>query len=188
MKVETLFDNEWVSVKMVDGWYVFTTESRTQDSSLVAVVPFTLKEERAFGGKTIDKILGRYERNPAHDDGMPLVCITGGVDHGDTPPEAAVAELWEEGGFALEEKDLIELGTMRPLASSDATVYLYAVDVTGLEDIRNENPEGDGTIGEQDAYCDWIIEDDAVNCKSANMMAALLRLKYYLDEEAISKR
>ena len=178
---ELLFENEFVSTYLRDGWYVYTEESRTQDSQIVCVLPFTLRKEEDNGA--LDKLLGRFERNPAHDDGIALCAITGGVDHGDKPEEAAIKELWEEGGFALEADALIPLGTMRPLASSNATVHLYAVDVTGMEDIREEKPPGDGTIGEEDAYCDWITWEDAVGCKSANMMSAVLRLTAELTKD-----
>jgi hypothetical protein len=171
MADKVLLENEWLSLIERDGWYIFAHESRCADGALVAIVPYITEDGE------ISKVLGRFENCPAHGDkDMPLCCITGGVDKGDTPIGAVLKELDEEGGFIAEEDDLIELGTMRPIASSDAIVHLYAIDCTDREEERRKESRGDGTKGEEGAYCDWVSLADAAECKSANMMACLMRL------------
>ena len=174
---ELLFENEWLSVYMKDGWYVYAHESRCEQGELVAVLPFVLDR---YG--SVEKLLGRYEECPAHGDGMALCSITGGVDIGSNPVDAAIQELWEEGGFRAESTDLIDLGTIRPIPSSDATVYLYGIDVTEDEHLWRGDSIGDGTKGEEGAYCDWVNVDEAVACKSSNMIAMVARLALYIEE------
>lgn len=166
-----LFENEWLSVYEHDGWYIAAHESRCERGELVAVLPFTL----GMNGN-VDKLLGRYEECPAHGDGMQLCSITGGVDHGSNPVDAAIQELWEEGGFRADANDLIDLGTVRPIASSDAKVFLYGIDVTDDAHLRREDSIGDGTKGEEGAYCDWVDVAEAIQCKSANMLSMICRL------------
>jgi 8-oxo-dGTP pyrophosphatase MutT (NUDIX family) len=173
--VDVLGGDEYLSLRQKDGWYTYTHESRAEKGELVAVLPFILDMRG-----NVDKLLGRYEECPAHDDGVALCAITGGVDHGSNPVEAVLQELWEEGGFRADADDLIELGTIRPLASSDACVHLYAIDVTNEEHLRREDSIGDGTKGEEGAYCDWVTMEDAVNCKSANMLSMICRLAVQL--------
>lgn len=177
MAKKLLFENEWLSVYEHDGWYIAAHESRCEKGELVAILPFVLDKYGA-----VEKVLGRYEECPAHGDGMALCAITGGVDHGSNPVDAVIKELWEEGGFRADAGDLVDLGTIRPIASSDATVYLYGIDVTEDEHLRREDSIGDGTKGEEGAYCDWVELEEAIACKSSNMIAMVARLALYIND------
>jgi 8-oxo-dGTP pyrophosphatase MutT (NUDIX family) len=168
-KIKTLYDNEWLSLKEVDD-YIFSHESRS-NGRLVSILVYTLKN-----GK-VDKVLGRYERCPAHRDGIALTSITGGVEDGKIR-RTAVQELFEEAGYEAEPEDLQFLGTTRPSKSADTTMYCFAFNGTGRK--RRRNSIGDGTKGEEGAYCDWISADKAIHCKDPHMCVMLLRLENVL--------
>jgi 8-oxo-dGTP pyrophosphatase MutT (NUDIX family) len=173
---ELLFENEWLSVYSIEGWYIFSHESRSKKGELVAVLAFTENYEG-----DLNEILGRYEICPAHGPKHELTSINGGVEKEDTPDTAALRELWEEGGFKVGGKDLIHLGTIKPMASSDCVVHLYGVNVTDIKDLRREDSIGDGTKGEEGAYCKWLFFEDAIkNTQSAYLNSLILRIRMYL--------
>ena len=147
-----------------DGWYYFAQVPGY--SGGVAILLYR---------KDTDKpILGRYEICPAHLDTVPtLTTISGGIEKGDTPLETAVKESYEEAGYRLDTSAFIDLGSCRLATSQDTIIYLFAADVTGME---NYNAPGDGTKGEVGAYCSWITTVQAVQSKSAFMSTLILRL------------
>lgn len=171
MESKTLYDNEWVSLMQTPDGYVYSHQTRC-NGQMVAVIVFT---RNWLVPDTIDQVLGRYERNPAHDDDIALTSITGGVDKGLTVEEAAVMELMEEGGFDADAADLIPLGAVRQAKDSDATVYLFAFDATDVLDTQKQ-AVGDGTQGEEDAYWQWIAVDEAVASKCPLASTMLMRL------------
>jgi hypothetical protein len=99
--------------------------------------------------------------------GMPLA---GDMEPGEVvrPVDHALIELHEEAGApiagqhagGLYPHDLVPLGTVRPSKSADTVVYLFTVN---LNKISLKDPEGDGTQGEDGAYCAWRRPSTAVN-------------------------
>ena len=165
-----LYHNEWLTLKLRDGWYTFSHEERS-NGNLVAILVYRTEPKL--------QILGRWETCPPHDDGMALTTITGGVDIGKTPFEAMIEELWEEAGYKFDMKEhkdrLTSLKNSRPSKSADTTMWYYAFDATGLE--RREESIGDGTKGEEGAYCDWISVEDAVFAKDPHMAVMIARMR-----------
>lgn len=179
MKVEVLYRDDNLSLMCKDGWYVYAHMTRS-DGALVAVLVFRKSEESKSAHSF--EILGRYENCLPHEDGFSLTSITGGVDEGLSPEEAAVEELYQEGGYEADAKDLINLGTCRPSKQEDTLCYLYGFEAGDRE--RRTDSIGDGTIGEEGAYCKWVNGEDAVGCKCPLVSQMLLRLglKGYLED------
>jgi len=163
-----LYENEWLSLQETPDGYTFLHENRC--NGIVAVIVYTTDE------MGIDKILGRWETNPAHKDGMNLCAITGGIEEGIKPEEMAVVELSEEAGINTVPETLKFLGQVKPYKAADTTAYLYALDWTGNDDNIERNPKGDGSSGEQGAYVDWIDLDTALHCKDALLHSMMLKL------------
>lgn len=169
--IKTLFDNEWLSIKQVDGWYNYAHMSRTQDGQLVACLVYRKNPDAL-------QLLARYETCPAHFDGMAMTSITGGVDKGDDPVTAVLHELREEAGLPdtimglakyginiLEyspEYPLKYLGGVRPSKQEDTLCHLFCFDATGFE---LQASTTDGTKGEEGAYCAWVEPYLLLNCK-----------------------
>ena len=166
-KDELMYEGKYLSIYKKDGWYEYV---RDRGGEIIGVLVFT-KDKRG----NLDKILGRYEYDVQTGE-QKLTSITGGVEEGQTPIECAIIEMGEESGYDVVEEDLIELGTMQPAKSEDTVIYLYGFDATGMEDMRREDSIGDGTKGEEDAYCDWVGWQDMVNMDNPVNHVAVLRL------------
>ncbi len=167
IKYSKLGGDEWIELRRTDCGYTYMHETRC-DGQLVAIMAFTKDNNY------VDKILGRFEWVPAHDDGTQLVSITGGVEDND-PVKTALMELEEEAGIIAEEKDLIKLGEVKSSKAADTTVHLFGIDMTGKEDSMVE-PQGDGSDGEKGCYVDWVNTIDIINAKDPLLHALYMRL------------
>jgi 8-oxo-dGTP pyrophosphatase MutT (NUDIX family) len=160
---ELLYHTPFLSLKLRDGWYYFAQIPGSMGG--VSILLYRQDKDKP--------ILGRYEICPAHLDTIPtLTAISRGIEEGDTPLETAVKEAYEEAGYKLDPAELIDLGHCRLSTNQDTIVYCFAADVTGKP--RHHAP-GDGTKGEEGAYCDWVSLDEAILSKSAYMSVLLLR-------------
>jgi hypothetical protein len=83
--------------------------------------------------------------------------ITGAIDRGMTPEQAAVKELWEEGGYKVEEEELYPLGTVYSDKHCDTKYYLFTIDLTDKE---RRGAKGDGTFLEKYLHCEWVNDVD----------------------------
>lgn len=127
--VETLYDNKWLSLKRKQtptGPYIYSHETRC-NGNIVAVILYKRMGRDAWEYGV------RKEITPAWSDAPVLSSLTGGVDEGDTPIQAAIKEIKEEAGYTCEEKDLKSLGTCRGTKSCDTVYHLYALDVDGFK-------------------------------------------------------
>lgn len=158
-----LFHNKWLSLWDVDG-YTFSHETRS-NGNLVAIL--------IFDSTKPDTYYGRYEICPAHDDGMELCSITGGVDGGDVVG-TALHEIKEEAGFDAKKEELYVLGTVRPSKSADTVASLYAWDCKGQE---QGEAVGDGSEGEKGAYCKPVTKNEAIMCKDPLMATMIARFE-----------
>lgn len=150
---EVLYSGNWLEIVKRDGWYEFARY--TTSNGGVYILPYR--------GNSDKSILGRYEITPAHLDQKPtLTTITGGVNEKVRPIDVAVQEMYEEAGYLVLPSQLMNLGTVYLAKGADFVGHLYAIDVDGLP--RVEAP-GDGTKGEEGAYCDWVSIKQMINCK-----------------------
>lgn len=118
---------------------------------LVAVLPFRIRPDGDLD------FVGRWEPRSCWGDGMEvafLSSITGGIEEGEAPLNAAVRELAEEGGVEVSPKEMIFLGTSRNAKALDTEVFLYAVNL-GEKEIQDNGP-GDGTDGEKNSWNEWV--------------------------------
>lgn len=140
---ETLLDNKWLTVKQTEDEWVYL-----ETPAAVAVLPFRF--DTNFGG--VD-FLVRFESVPTMGEGLQPWCISGGIEEHGTAEAAAIAELFEEGGFKVKEADLIDLGETWTRKDVSQPLRVFAVDVTGLE---QSEPLGDGSEYEQEFELKWL--------------------------------
>jgi len=164
---ETLWEDEWIAVKSVDGWYTYTHSVKSEGKG-VAVLGYAEKDGQTY-------YLGRFENTPCHHDGIALASLTGMVEKGDHPQETAIKELKEESGVDADLGDLQDLGITRPSKSSDTTIYLFAVRLD-YQDGKLYG-EGDGSKGEEGAYCMFIPRGKAVNAKDPGLATMIARFE-----------
>jgi 8-oxo-dGTP pyrophosphatase MutT (NUDIX family) len=157
-KVETLCDNEWLSLKkMVDpdngiNGCVYSHEERC-NGNIIAILPFRTIDVKEHNVSELE-FLVRREVCPCWDRLRQITCsITGGLEKGQTPIQCALNELWEEAGYKVEEKDMIFVGNCFASKSSDTKYHLYIVNLTDKE--KEGKAEGDGSSLEAKAECYW---------------------------------
>lgn len=156
-----LWDNPWLQLRETPGGYVYSHENKS-DGQGVAVLAYRRRDQDVY-------VAGRYEDCPCHRDGLQLTSLTGLMDKpGETPAACAARELSEEAGIDVRPEDLQPLGTVRPSKQADTVLHLFCVDVTDTPNDRplSEHVPGDGTAGEQGAYCRWVPVTDAYLSKS----------------------
>jgi len=141
-KDKVLYADEWLSLRQTGGRYTYMHEEKS-DGKAVAVLGFKTEEDGSY------KILGRFEEVPPHHDGISLCALTGMVEKGDEPLETAVRELSEEAGIEADQDQFENFGTTRPSKASDTTMFLFAVDLSDIEEKEIYSGEGDGTKGEE---------------------------------------
>lgn len=160
MSDKTLYEGKWLSIIERDGWYQFARIPGSTGG--VSILIYRQDPEKP--------ILGRFEICPAHEDGLSLTAVSGGIEEGMTPRNTAYNETFEEAGYKVDNLDF--LGKVKLSTNQDTDVYLFASDVTGLE--RHEAP-GDGSKGEEGSYCDWVTIEEAVMSKSAILGSMIIR-------------
>ena len=160
MKIETLKNNEWLSLKKivapehhVNG-YVYSHEERC-NGEIVAILPFRYKADM------IEYLL-RNEVTPCWHLTEPQVsALTGGVED-DGVILSALRELEEESGYKVSEDELIHLGTCRGTKSCDTIYHLFSVNLTDHE--RGEALGDGSSLENYDSYCYWDYDiDEAVD-------------------------
>lgn len=161
---KTLWENEWLAVKEHDGWYTYMHQKKC-DGKAVAVLGYS---------ESPLSPLGRFERVPCHNDGVSLCALTGMVDGGEDFKTAAAREFEEESGVKVDEKELEDLGEIRPSKASDTVVHLYAVKIPKRD--GKLTGKGDGTKGEQGAFCSFVSVNDSINSKDPLLATMVVRL------------
>ena len=178
MNLETLWKNKWISIRKRPDGYTYLHEDRC-NGMLVAVLPFKfVKDNMCY--------LARFEVIPPHllpeqtlEEGSKNPapsCITGGVDIPDPLDlsREVLRELEEEAGYIVDKSKLIELGSIKQSKIADTIIYLFAVNVTGMEKVK---PPGDGSKLEKIAKCKWVTEPLVIWGSDPIMPVIILRLK-----------
>lgn len=178
-KITELFNNKWVGIreKTLDNGskYVYA-HSEWCNSEGVAVLPYRTFINNEDWGYVVKEFLGRFEICPAHSDMVELCSITGGMDkEGESPAFTAMRELIEEAGYKVPVEELIYLGTAKPSKASDTTVHLFGVNLDSVN-VEEVEAVGDGTLGEEGAYCSWIKRSELVKAKDPLLHTMFMRL------------
>lgn len=170
---EVLFKNKWIEVYEKDGWY---TCYRSEHGVVVLGIRYSESKKALLDEM---EALVRVEHTPCHLDGpkegkFNLTSLTGMIEDGLTPFQTAKKELLEESGYDVQEEAFIDLGWVYPSKQSDNKIYLFAVDLTGLE--PSKEISGDGTKGEEGAYSKWVSLKEAISLPSPMIGACISRL------------
>jgi len=174
---EKLFESKWLSVikkTMQNGSSYIYSSADWCGSNGVAILPYRVPKNGFLGDF---EYLGRLEICPAHSDVIELCSITGGMDkEGEQAITTAWRELIEEGGYEVPIENIIRLGTVRPSKASESTMHLFAVDV----DMGGKVVEavGDGTLGEEGAFCEWVTKEQLIFAKDPLLHTMIQRLEH----------
>lgn len=164
---EVLFKGEWINVVKLGGWYDIWESPEPVNGTAVAVL--------AYRNSDVGRqYVGRFEWCPAHSPTKEFIlsALTGGTE-ADDPRDDAIRELEEEAGVrGKTTDDLIDLGDVFISKNSTTKIKLFAIEVDEIGEST-----GDGTKGEEDAYCKWVSEEDLIWCKDPCVQTMLVRLK-----------
>jgi len=178
MEKEILYENRWMNMVKLEGWYVCTDEVRTMNNDFVFVLPYLKKVQ----DPAPHEYLLRVEYNPAHSEYKETSCITGQCESGVVRYHAQM-ELKEEGGYTVPMKRLQYLGHCNPFKSSMAKIHMFAIEIKKTD--KQHEASGDGTAGEEGAYPIWVPRDgnEILMCKDPYVHTAIMRLDRYLRDE-----
>jgi 8-oxo-dGTP pyrophosphatase MutT (NUDIX family) len=168
---QVLFENKWMSVVLLDGWFVASEPSASKDNMAVAVLPYRVK-----GGRI--EYLARMEKNPAHitaPDIPQMSIITGACETG-KPLYHAKTELLEEGGYDISESRFIPCGIVNPLKGSCTRMFLYGIRIYPRD--RQTEPEGDGGGHEQTESAAWQTHNEMLWAKDPYIQTIMMRLQH----------
>lgn len=167
---EILFEDKWLRVVKLNGWFVASEPTQSKDNMAVAVLPYKLDEE----GDAC-QYLSRLELNPAHmeeEDKHQISVITGACETGN-PLYHAKMELLEEGGYDIPESRFNFVGMVNPMKASCTKLYLYVVEIEDT-DIQGAY-EGDGSDNESREDCAWFAPPLMITAKDPYIQTMIMR-------------
>lgn len=177
MQEQVLYDNKWCSVveRELDNGikWVFGHHGWCNGEG-VAIIPYRRELTNPGWNYSEFRFLAHMEICAAHSGEHGMYAVAGGRDKAGEPViTTAVRELKEETGYIASEQDMEFLGTCYPSKGTDTLMYLYAVDVTDLELTK---PEGDGTLTEELAYCEWVKASELASKGEPILVTLMTRL------------
>lgn len=170
MKREVLFNNKWLRVVKLDGWFIASEAAQCINDIAVAVLPY--RKDR-YG--TIE-YLSRFELNPAHLDepGKHQVSIiTGACETGESLYHAKM-EVLEETGYDISEDRFIPHGIVCPNKTSTTKLHLFSVRILAKD--KQNDYTGDGSNNEAKEYADWVSYDTMLQAKDPYIHTIMMRM------------
>lgn len=178
-KVTKLVENPWAELHLMrfkdkgTHGYVYLHDSCC-DGVKVVVLPYRKN------GEEIEYML-RSEVTPCwHPTEQKISSITGGYEKSkhDDVIHTAIEELEEEAGYVAERGEIISLGQTYGQKASDTIYHIFAVDVTGKEQV---DAKGDGSELEAQAHCYWTDENEIDKAVDPFVYVAHRKLQKYLN-------
>ncbi len=167
---ETIFTTDWVTVKKTPRGFHYL-ERKGKDS----VAVFLLR--RNYVSPETYQVLIRQQPlcidSTEFDGQMKLFpCpITGALDEGESPEEAAIREVYEEAGFSVK---VLSLGKYIVGTQTNEICYMYYADVTGIEP---NIAQQDGTYHESISKNEWHSFDYLNSCDYSACQIGYFRLR-----------
>jgi len=172
-KEKIIFGTDWITVKETARGYHYL-ERKGRDS----VAIFLIRKRQSNTGDY--QVLIRQQPLCIHipdinQEHKLYPCpITGGIDAGESPEEAAIREVHEEAGFSVQ---VLPLGKYIVGTQTNEICYLYYADVT---DIEPEIAQQDGSYFESISHNEWHPLDYLNQCDYSACQIGYFRLKSIL--------
>lgn len=100
--------------------------------------------------------------------------ITGALDEGESPEAAAIREVYEETGYAVQ---VLPLGKYIVGTQTNEVCYLYYADVTGIEP---DKAQQDGTYHESISRNEWYSFESLKACDYSACQIGYFKLREIL--------
>ncbi|WP_009543106.1 NUDIX hydrolase [Crocosphaera subtropica] len=169
-----IFGSDWVTVKETARGFQYL-ERKGKDS----VAVFLLRRKK-LNSQAYEVMIRQQplciDNHELHGKLKLYPCpITGGIDQGETPEQAAIREVEEESGFSVQ---VLPLGRYIVGTQTNEICYLYYADVTKLEP---EEAKQDGTYFELISKNEWHDFEYLSQCDYSACQIGYFRLKNVLD-------
>jgi len=172
-KEKIIFSTDWITVKET-AWAYHYLERKGRDS----VAIFLIRKRQINTGDY--QVLIRQQPLCIHipdinQEHKLYPCpITGAIDTGESPEEAAIREVHEEAGFSVQ---VLPLGKYIVGTQTNEICYMYYADVTGVEP---ETAQQDGSYFESISQNEWHPLDYLNQCDYSACQIGYFRLKSIL--------
>jgi len=167
---KTIFSTDWIAIKETARGYHYL-ERKGRDSVAIFLVRRSNLNTEEY------EVLIRQQPlcidiPDINEEHRLYPCpITGGIDEGELPEEAAVREVYEEAGFSVQ---VLPLGKYIVGTQTNEICYMYYADVTGIEP---EVARQDGSYFESISKNEWYPLDYLNQCDYAACQIGYFRLK-----------
>lgn len=164
-----LFRTDWIAVKeTVRGFQYLERRGRN------SVAIFLLRRANSYSYE-YEVLIRQQPLCIDSSDTILYPCpITGSIDDGETPEEAAIREVYEESGFPV---SVSPLGQYIVGTQTNEICYTYYSDVTGVEPDRATQ---DGTYHESISKNEWHPLEYLNQCAYSGCQIGYFRLKEIL--------
>lgn len=95
------------------------------------------------------------------DNSLYPCCITGSLEKNQTPIQNCIAEVFEESGYKIAKKDIVDTVNTVSTTQMNEIVYHYLVDLTNKE--MSSTPTTDGSFFEKISKNVWVTEKELIN-------------------------
>lgn len=168
-KEKTIFSTDWISVKETNRGFHYL-ERKGRDSVAIFLV-----RKSNFNRGGYEALIRQQplciDVPDINEEHRVYPCpITGGIDEGELPEEAAVREVYEESGFSVQ---VLPLGKYIVGTQTNEICYMYYADVTDREP---EVAQQDGTYFESISKNEWYPLDYLNQCDYAACQIGYFRL------------
>lgn len=150
-------ETKWLDIHISDNGYESVTHKINDGAGTIAIIPIRTDEFGPYAKNTAEVLVRKEPHNPwqlAPHEKDHYVAITGMIEPGETPKEAARRELHEETGYLIPEGEIIPLIWVGYQSKHDRDRhYIFVKRINALEP---EEITTDGTEGERLASNHWI--------------------------------
>jgi len=161
-EIKTLHTNIWCSIKSIENKELgippfYFKHLEKLSNGVIAILPYRYNSVNLLHKQYLlveelrpAWVLKEIMRN---EISLSLASITGGIDRGERPEDAAKRELKEETGYDIPLDSLEFLGFSKTDKDSSTEIYLFTVNLT---DIKQGEIKRDGTPLEKYTTPKWI--------------------------------
>ena len=150
MKFTKLWQGDWISIVSPDDY----DYEAVHEMNGVLVVPILFDKDKPLIGIRKEFCPPYFIKGEKPDDGLFYTAISGGVEDGEDPRDAAFRELKEEAGIIPTAYVIKEVyKNINFVKNTDALSSCYLIKIFSYD---GEKPKGDGTENEEKSSTVWV--------------------------------
>lgn len=173
MANKILYSTKYLDLKEIsnENYKYFYIEQRPS-SKAISILPYIPVSGGDYKFVIRDNIIPPWNTEISH-----ITSITGTCEINETPLQTAQRELLEEGGLDLPEENIIGLDWLWVSKAENTKMFFFAVEVNDVKDLE---PEGDGTYLENIANIKKVTKKTLLDSKDPTLFINYYKLINYL--------